>query len=234
MERRTLFTPMGRGKMQPHDPLCTCFKCEPAYAPRAPTAAEIEAAALMQMTRLLIAQPGKRGRKSAEIRALLTYAPTPTTSPKNPEHLTVTNNEAPASLVEQTENLKEMATNQQQTAPQAPKTAPAETVQAGGKTAANKHGGRPARPRKVYANKTEKAKANLQYVLDRACNFIADGGSSYARRVKTAARNDVPIEVARKGLDAMQAALDDARAVLEQAYAAPTARSGPVKSRVTL
>lgn len=73
----------------------------------------------------------------------------------------------------------------------------------------------------------------LQYTLDRACNFINDGTSSYARRARTAARAGVSKEIAVQGLAAMEAALKDARASVERAYSAPEKAAAP-QSRVKL
>lgn len=91
--------------------------------------------------------------------------------------------------------------------------------------------GRPALPK--GGDKTEVALKRLQYTVDRACNFIHDGGSSYANRARKAARAGVPKERALKGVEAMRAALIDAEKAIERAYSQPEKR--PVAaSRVSL
>lgn len=96
---------------------------------------------------------------------------------------------------------------------------------------ANASGGRPA---KVEAKTPDgRARANLQYTLDRANSFINDGTASFARRARAAARAGVPKEVVLKGFAAMEAALKDARSAIEQAYAEPTKAPAPA-SRVSL
>lgn len=99
-------------------------------------------------------------------------------------------------------------------------------------TAAPNQGGRPKK-QKPEGTPQERARANLQYTLDRACNFIHDGTASYARRARTAARAEVPKEVVLKGLEAMKAAIADAYASVERAYNAPQKNETP-KSRVAL
>lgn len=97
---------------------------------------------------------------------------------------------------------------------------------------ANASGGRPAKPEATTPE--ARAVVNLQYALDRACSFIADGTASYARRAKTAARAGVPKEKVLRGLSAgIEAAVADARAAIERAYLEPTKPDAP-KSRVTL
>lgn len=96
---------------------------------------------------------------------------------------------------------------------------------------ATPQGGRPAKPEADTPQ--EKARANLQYVLDRACNFIHDGTSSYARRAKTAARAGVDRALVEKGVVAMEAAIKDLRSAIDRAYSAPT-KAEAAKSRVSL
>lgn len=96
------------------------------------------------------------------------------------------------------------------------------------------HAGKPGRPGlPKNATKAEKSLANLQYVLDRTCNFIHDGASSYAVRARRAAKNDVPKATVLKGLVAIEQALADCRAAVDRAYAAPEKKEAP-KSRVAL
>lgn len=92
-------------------------------------------------------------------------------------------------------------------------------------------GGRPAKPEAKTPEAA--ARANLQYTVDRACNFIHDGTASYARRARTAARAGIDKALVLKGIDAMLAAVNDARQAVERAYAAPTKPEAP-KSRVAL
>lgn len=82
-------------------------------------------------------------------------------------------------------------------------------------------------------DRTEAATARLQYTLDRACNFIHDGGSSYARRARRAAKAGVPKVTVLKGLDAITEAISDARDVIERAYG-PKAAPEKRQSRVSL
>lgn len=98
-------------------------------------------------------------------------------------------------------------------------------------TATENKGGRPGKAE--AKNPKDRALANLQYALDRACSFIHDGSASYARRARTAARQEVAKETVLKGLTAMQAALADAQRAVERAYAEPTKPEAP-KSRVAL
>lgn len=84
--------------------------------------------------------------------------------------------------------------------------------------------GRPAAPDTKNMADDERARALLQYAMDRANAFIADGSTSVVVRAARCARAGVPIEVPMKALDAMSGALDDAREAIQAAYAAPAAK----------
>lgn len=101
------------------------------------------------------------------------------------------------------------------------------------KTESARQGGRPAKPTTAPGDVKGSRVANLQYTLDRACNFIHDGASSYATKARSAARAGVERRTVEAGLDAMAAALADARAVVERAYNEPAKAAAP-KSRVAL
>jgi hypothetical protein len=94
-------------------------------------------------------------------------------------------------------------------------------------------GGRPAKTKVPEGDVKAARVAALQYALDRAANFVHDGGSSYAARARGAARAGVPRATVDAGIAALEAALSDARAAVERAYAAPAAKTAP-KARVTL
>lgn len=97
-------------------------------------------------------------------------------------------------------------------------------------------GGKPAKPDVPKGDKRAASVANLQYVLDRACNMIHDSKTaSYAVRARRAAKNGVPRATIDKGLEALAGALADARAEVEKAYSAPEPKTAqkPV-SRVSL
>lgn len=82
-------------------------------------------------------------------------------------------------------------------------------------------------------NPKESAVAKLQYSVDLACRTIHDGSSSYAIRVRRAAKRGVEKNVALKGLGAMEEAISDAREAIERAYSPAEKREAP-KSRVAL
>jgi hypothetical protein len=109
--------------------------------------------------------------------------------------------------------------------------AQAQTQQTKPATANPAQGGRPGKAEAKTPR--ERALVNLQYALDRACSFIHDGSASYARRARTAARQEVSKETVLKGLVAIRAAADDAARAIERAYAEPTKPEAP-KSRVSL
>ena len=94
----------------------------------------------------------------------------------------------------------------------------------------------PGRPPSKAAEGTpeERALKALQYSLDRANNYIQDGGPSYARRAKRAANAGIPKEVVLQGLAAMETALADARKTIEAAYAPKVKGASKVASRVKL
>lgn len=95
-------------------------------------------------------------------------------------------------------------------------------------------GGQPAKPKVEPGNPQAAALANLQWALDRACRYVHDGAGSYARRVRYAAANGVPQGTVMAGLDAMEAALRDARAFAVRVYSAPETKKTTPASRFTL
>lgn len=92
--------------------------------------------------------------------------------------------------------------------------------------------GKPAAPKSK--DPKQQAVFNLQYAVDRACNFIHDGGSSYARRAKAAAAKEIPKETVLKGFVALEAALADCRKAIERAYSPDEKRAPTHASRVQL
>lgn len=98
-----------------------------------------------------------------------------------------------------------------------------------------KTGGRPRNPANDDPDMTpeQRAKANLQYTMDRACNFIADGTASVLTRGIAAAKAGVPRETVETALAAVGAALADARTGIARAYEAPD-QPAERKSRVQL
>lgn len=78
----------------------------------------------------------------------------------------------------------------------------------------------------------ERAVNNLQYALDRACNFIHDGNTSYARRARTAAQRGVDRATVDKGVAAMKEAVADLEASIERAYKAPDKPAQPTRRAV--
>lgn len=93
--------------------------------------------------------------------------------------------------------------------------------------------GRPPKDSADARSPQEIALGNLQYAMDRACGFIADGNNSVAARAARCARAGVPRATVDKALEAMDAALADAREAAQRAYDAPQAK--PVReSRVNL
>ena len=95
--------------------------------------------------------------------------------------------------------------------------------------------GKPAKPDNANAKDPQaRALGNLQYILDRACNFIHDGQSSFAVRARRAAKRGVPKATVTKGLTALESAVSDARAAVERAYTPEAKKEVVQKSRVTL
>lgn len=93
-------------------------------------------------------------------------------------------------------------------------------------------GGRPAKNAGPKLDPITAAKKNLKYAMDRANSFIHDGGSSYARRARGAARAGVPKEIVLRGVVAMEEAIHDLRGVIERSYAEPQKKAkAPVVSR---
>lgn len=98
----------------------------------------------------------------------------------------------------------------------------------------------PGRPPKGASNavirtpeeRRASALKNLQYVLDRGCNFIHDGASSFAKRAKTAARAGVPQATVLAGIGALKASIVDLENVVKQAYS--KSAPGPAKTRLDL
>lgn len=97
-------------------------------------------------------------------------------------------------------------------------------------TGKGKGGGRPTKPEEKDPKKN--AVNNLQYALDRACAYINDGGASFTKRARTAARNDIPRETVEAGLKAMEECLSDAREAVKRAYEEPQSRPTTVRRAV--
>jgi hypothetical protein len=94
--------------------------------------------------------------------------------------------------------------------------------------------GRPAAPDTNDLDAAGKAVALLQYAMDRANAFVIDAPqTSMVTRAARCARAGVPVETCYKALDAVSGALDEARAAVTAAYAAP-AKAVSAKSRATL
>lgn len=98
-------------------------------------------------------------------------------------------------------------------------------------TATGDKKGRPRKPREK--DPTKRTLTALQYALDRANNYIADGRQSYARYAKFAAKRGIPIETVEKGIVAIEACVKDLRTSVVAAYREPTSRAAVV-SRASL
>lgn len=87
------------------------------------------------------------------------------------------------------------------------------------------------RPRKDGTNGTpsEIAVADLQYALDRANNFVMDGGASMAARAARCARAGVPRSLVNKAIEALESAVADLREAVDRAYSEPEAKAAPVR-----
>lgn len=89
------------------------------------------------------------------------------------------------------------------------------------------HRGRGRPPKDEARDPQEVALSNLQYAMDRACAYIADGNNSVIARAARCARAGVPQAKVEKALQAMEDALADAHKGLERAYSAPEPKAKP-------
>lgn len=75
--------------------------------------------------------------------------------------------------------------------------------------------------KKQDAEKEADTMNKLQVRVDRACNYIHDGRSSYAKAAVRAAKLGIDRKTVEAGAKAMRDAVDDLDAAIEQAYENP-------------
>lgn len=90
-------------------------------------------------------------------------------------------------------------------------------------------------PKRAKAASTaENVLPRLEAATNAACRAIADGGSSFARRARLAAKVGIPRATVQKCMEeGIMAAVKDANAMIERAYANPEARAG-TRGRIKL